>query len=46
MTGSVGLGWETLTAIIISFPGLAELTGARVLTELGDDRTRSPTPAP
>jgi transposase len=26
--------------IITSFPGLAELTGARVLGELGDDRTR------
>ncbi|MFE9790103.1 IS110 family transposase [Nocardia salmonicida] len=27
-------------AIIISFPGLADLTGARVLAEIGDDRTR------
>ncbi len=27
-------------AIITSFPGLADLTGARVLAELGDDRTR------
>jgi transposase len=27
-------------AIITSFPGLGELTGARVLGELGDDRTR------
>jgi transposase len=26
--------------IITSFPGLSELTGARVLAELGDDRTR------
>ncbi len=31
-------------AIITSFPGLADLTGARVLAEIGDDRTRSPTP--
>ncbi len=27
-------------AIITSFPGLADLTGARVLAEIGDDRTR------
>jgi transposase len=27
-------------AIITSFPGLAELTGARVLAEIGDDRAR------
>ncbi|MGW0595480.1 IS110 family transposase [Streptosporangium sp. NPDC002607] len=27
-------------AIITSFPGLADLTGARVLAELGDDQTR------
>ncbi|EHR53419.1 transposase [Saccharomonospora amisosensis] len=27
-------------AIITSFPGLADLTGARILAELGDDRTR------
>ena len=27
-------------AIITSMPGLAELTGARVLAEIGDDRTR------
>lgn len=27
-------------AIITSFPGLGDLTGARVLAELGDDRTR------
>lgn len=27
-------------AIIISFPGLADSTGARVLAEIGDDRTR------
>lgn len=27
-------------AIITSFPGLASLTGARVLAEIGDDRTR------
>jgi transposase len=27
-------------AIITSFPGLADLTGARVLAELGDDRAR------
>lgn len=26
--------------IIISFPGLADLSGARVLGEIGDDRTR------
>jgi transposase len=26
--------------IITSFPGLADLTGARVLAEIGDDRTR------
>jgi transposase len=26
--------------IIISFPGLGALTGARVLAELGDDRSR------
>jgi transposase len=38
--------------IITSFPGLGELTGARVLAELGDDRSRftdargvKPTPA-
>ncbi|KAF0835913.1 IS110 family transposase [Nocardia caishijiensis] len=27
-------------AIVTSFPGLADLTGARVLAEIGDDRTR------
>jgi transposase len=27
-------------AVITSFPGLADLSGARVLAELGDDRTR------
>ncbi|MFC5754315.1 IS110 family transposase [Actinomadura rugatobispora] len=27
-------------AIIVSFPGLADLTGARVLAEVGDDRAR------
>ncbi|SEU43095.1 IS110 family RNA-guided transposase [Nonomuraea wenchangensis] len=27
-------------AVITSFPGLADVTGARVLAELGDDRTR------
>ncbi|GAA3809953.1 hypothetical protein GCM10022226_32940 [Sphaerisporangium flaviroseum] len=27
-------------AVITSFPGLADLTDARVLAELGDDRTR------
>ncbi|XVQ07423.1 IS110 family transposase [Spirillospora sp. CA-255316] len=27
-------------AIIVSFPGLADLTGARVLAEIGDDRAR------
>lgn len=27
-------------AVITSFPGLGEITGARVLAELGDDRTR------
>jgi transposase len=27
-------------AIITSFPGLAEVTGARVLAEIGDDRAR------
>ncbi|GAA3222048.1 IS110 family transposase [Nonomuraea helvata] len=27
-------------AVITSFPGLADLTGARVLAELGDDRSR------
>jgi len=27
-------------AIITSFPGLADLTGARMLAEIGDDRTR------
>ncbi|WP_199191473.1 hypothetical protein [Amycolatopsis sp. CA-126428] len=27
-------------AIITSFPGLADLSGARVLGEIGDDRTR------
>ncbi len=27
-------------AIITSFPGLADLTGARVLAEIGDDRTK------
>ncbi|WP_280266129.1 IS110 family transposase [Nocardia wallacei] len=27
-------------AIIVSFPGLADLTGARVLAEIGDDRKR------
>ena len=26
--------------IITSFPGLGDLTGARVLAEIGDDRTR------
>jgi hypothetical protein len=26
--------------IITSFPGLADSTGARVLAEIGDDRTR------
>jgi transposase len=26
--------------IIVSFPGLADVTGARVLAEIGDDRTR------
>jgi transposase len=31
-------------AIITSMPGLAELTGARVLAEIGDDRTGSSTP--
>lgn len=30
--------------ILTSFPGLGELTGARVLAEIGDDRTRSPMP--
>jgi transposase len=29
-------------AIITSFPGLADNTGARILAELGDDRTRFP----
>ena len=28
------------TTIITSFPGLADLTGARVLAEIGDDRSR------
>lgn len=27
-------------AVVTSFPGLADLTGARVLAEIGDDRTR------
>ena len=27
-------------AVIVSFPGLADSTGARVLAEIGDDRTR------
>ena len=27
-------------AVITSFPGLADSTGARVLAEIGDDRTR------
>jgi len=27
-------------AVITSFPGLAEITGARILAEIGDDRTR------
>jgi transposase len=27
-------------AIIVSFPGLADSTGARMLAEIGDDRTR------
>jgi hypothetical protein len=31
-------------AIITSFPGLADSTGARVLAEIGDDRSRSRTP--
>ncbi|GAA3510982.1 transposase [Streptosporangium album] len=30
----------TIAAIITSFPGLADLTGARVLAEIGDDRDR------
>lgn len=42
------LGAATVTAfaehpdhdIIISFPGLGDLTGARILGEIGDDRTR------
>ena len=29
-----------ITAIITSFPGLADSTGARVLAEIGDDRAR------
>ena len=31
-------------AIITSFPGLADSTGARVLAEIGDDRGRFRTP--
>jgi hypothetical protein len=31
-------------SIITSFPGLAELTGARTLAELGDNHTRFTTP--
>jgi transposase len=33
-------------AIVTSLPGLADVTGARVLAEIGDDRSRSPTPEP
>jgi transposase len=32
-------------AIITSFPGLADISGASVLAEIGDDRSRLPTPA-
>ncbi|MFG1689725.1 IS110 family transposase [Nonomuraea sp. NPDC049269] len=37
---SQAFGQHPDAAIITSFPGLADLTGARVLAELGDDRTR------
>ncbi|MEU7901166.1 transposase, partial [Nonomuraea sp. NPDC049152] len=37
---SEAFGQHPDAAIITSFPGLADLTGARVLAELGDDRTR------
>ncbi|WP_419723322.1 transposase [Streptosporangium roseum] len=37
---SEAFGRHPDAAIITSFPGLADLTGARVLAEIGDDRTR------